>query len=548
MDHGVEYFVPDFCFFLDSMIAGERAAKRIKLSTNPLGEQTPLGTKGAFVNVGQKNLAGFSSKESLLYVRDETIELWDALNDTGDNSLSIDGPPGTGKSTEAWAWALWKAKNDNVTVTWYHLTKNELVKVVVDGSTCEITTGYEAEIKDINASEGSILIVDGVTASKNFDVRSACCNWRRSELGRIFILVSSLSVAIALQENQEAKIVDFTVGSWTFKQYQDACANEDFFGNVIANLRCPGLETVNDKDELLLSKYYFAGGCARWMFEFNYMQWQLDINTHLGKVLNYALLLGGGGGDQASDAVNHLRGVTVLTTKGIKEKKYFFISQYAAGALAMKCDDKRKFLVDSYAKAADTLNPAFRGWIFEFDIEYQLDKAQRDKSKFCSEIRSPTGGPPLTEEKRSVDAYMEFDSVSDLSDAFKSLSNGNVLWAKPKLWCQKAYDFLCLWINPATNSLNLVVVNATLAQKHSVLLNGVKKLAVELHNNACDVTAIRFEFIVPKDAAFTVGKITGRLCDWNNLDTDSNKWPNDNSPAVYLENSFITVAEVVQTS
>ena len=85
---------------LDSTISDERASKRIKLPCDKLGQQNPLGTVGQFVIVGQKDLAGFSSQESLLYVRDETVELWSALNDTRGNHLSVDGPPGTGKSTE----------------------------------------------------------------------------------------------------------------------------------------------------------------------------------------------------------------------------------------------------------------------------------------------------------------------------------------------------------------------------------------------------------------------------------------------------------------
>ena len=52
-----------------SIISDERAPKRIKLLTTVLGEQTALGTIGSFVTVGQNNLARFSSKELMQYVR-----------------------------------------------------------------------------------------------------------------------------------------------------------------------------------------------------------------------------------------------------------------------------------------------------------------------------------------------------------------------------------------------------------------------------------------------------------------------------------------------
>ena len=95
----------------------------------------------------------------------------------GNNSLSVDGPPGTGKSTEAWAWALWKARADKIKVTWFHMTKRRKVKVVIDGKNNKIFTGYRAKIEDIENSDGSILIVDGVIATTSMDVSNACCAW-----------------------------------------------------------------------------------------------------------------------------------------------------------------------------------------------------------------------------------------------------------------------------------------------------------------------------------------------------------------------------------
>ena len=47
-------------------------------------------------------------------------------------NLRITGPPGTGKSTEAWAWALWKARTGKKTINWFHFTKSKKFKVVID--------------------------------------------------------------------------------------------------------------------------------------------------------------------------------------------------------------------------------------------------------------------------------------------------------------------------------------------------------------------------------------------------------------------------------
>ena len=171
--------------------SGERPPKRAKLQTKEqaLQEQLALDEEGQYAAVKQKCAAGFSSEESLLYVRQQTVELWRALNSTTNgNKLVIDGPPGTGKSTEVWAWALWKARNYELKVTWYHINKSEVVKVLIDGVTDKITTGYTAEIADIKYSEGAILIVDGVISSQNNAVRCACSNWYKRMPGRRFPL------------------------------------------------------------------------------------------------------------------------------------------------------------------------------------------------------------------------------------------------------------------------------------------------------------------------------------------------------------------------
>eukprot|EP00808_Paulinella_micropora_P017374 g49289.t1 len=512
--------------------------KRVKPSSCDLDQQA-LVRKGDYVNVRHMKLAGLSSPDSdcLLFVRQETVDLWNALERATikNCNLCVDGPPGTGKSTEAWAWALWKAKNQKTTVVWFHFSKTCAVKAMIDGKQDTITVDAAAKISQITTSEGDFLVVDGVTKAESVDIRRACSAWREAGEGkRSYVLVTSVSIVVPLEQNEQAQVEEFTVGSWTFEQYEEACQKVSFFDSIKTNLQCPNF-TGDDKKQLLLSKYEFAGGSARWMFEFSYFQWQRDFESHYEKIADFKTFWTEGAGDAALVAVNHLRSVTVLGGK----KNYFFVSKHAMTELARKCDDQRKFLLDSYKKAEESQNPAFKGWIFEFDVDYQLRQAQANKTKISLAIRSTD--PTLKVEESPVSKYITFESVGDLVSEIKELGDGSVLWGKPGLWCQKAYDFLSF--RKLNGDLYMTVANATVASTHSVLLEVVHLLAVDLGQNRCPVEKIRFDFIVPKNAEFKVGAVTGSLCMWKNV--NGKPWPNKDHTSAYLD--FIVVAEIHRT-
>ena len=106
---------------------------RIKptLLIDGLGEQASLDIEGGRVSVKQKDITGFSTKESLLYVRHETVALWRALNNTSGSSLSIAStarlaqasPPRCGRGL------CGRPKQDEVLVSWFHSTSRDMLKV-----------------------------------------------------------------------------------------------------------------------------------------------------------------------------------------------------------------------------------------------------------------------------------------------------------------------------------------------------------------------------------------------------------------------------------
>ena len=70
---------------------------RPNLDTVDLLEQEPLDIEGSFHHVKQRKIAGFSGDECLVYIRQETVVLWTAIENAvaaGQNP-NISGPPGT---------------------------------------------------------------------------------------------------------------------------------------------------------------------------------------------------------------------------------------------------------------------------------------------------------------------------------------------------------------------------------------------------------------------------------------------------------------------
>jgi hypothetical protein len=291
---------------------------------------------------------------------------------------------------------------------------------------------------------------------------------------------------------------------------------------------------TNYKDSLLRAKFYYAGGSARWMFNFTYEEWLFDFNIHFTNVQSYRVAFGEDVGELSPTVRHHMRGLTRMG-------KYFFISAYTLKLLSEKCDDKKKFILDSYRKAEETQNPAFCGWIFEFDVDYQLDLARTSKSSISVNVRG--GG----EEKWNVDYYQAYITTSDIIAAVNVLQEGTDLWLKPKLWCEPDFDFLRF--RKVGAYFELEPVNATHAfSKRTVLLSVVHTLATFLCKNGVTIGAIRFVFLVPPQHAFSVTDVIGRLCEWDIPGyPNSKKWPNWPKAQKYIEEKCIAIVEFPKT-
>jgi hypothetical protein len=561
------------------------------VAVSRLTGQQPLSTAGDFVEVGQKLLAGFDSDNSLLYVRPEAATLWEALQRASklNRNLSVGGPPGTGKSTEVWAWALWTAANVHSTVVWYHCTKMRVIKAVIDGE-ARLITKHKLRIDrlydDIESSGGNVVVVDGVTTARSTAISSACSDWCTSCLHRRrFVLVSSMSIVVAAQELKEAKVDDVVVPSWTLAQYKAACKSNSFYRSIARNLVCPlspqpaaapaaaapavpaapAAPAEAMRNEMLEAKYYYAGGCARWMFEFDYRTFHRDFKAHKDKVSDFTAVFNEAVGTASPDAVNHLRSVHLVDGGDddddgggggggggggrVVEKVSFFISQYAAAQFASQ-SDRARFLKESYAQATAASNRSYRGWIYELDVDHQLTTALKSRQAF-RHLGPVEAGPAPPAYSWVVGHYITFKQPEDLRTKVLQLlpvqnaSPRGLVWARPTKFNNKAYDFLCFWRE--NGRLNMVAANTTCGVRHAVKLHALNALARFLGTHVdCVIASIRFDFLVPPTVAFRVGVVEGALAEWTNF--RQAQWPNNHNADTLVDGGFIAVINVAEAT
>lgn len=128
-----------------------------------------------------------------------------------------------------WAWALWKARQQQATVTWFHYDGIDDASVVIDGVRNCIFTGGSSDKSKIDQSLGTILIVDGVTLDESRNLSRACTRWykQRNRTG-MFILVSSQPKFVPCEQNLPHRIATHVVCSWVETDYLRACQDPTF--------------------------------------------------------------------------------------------------------------------------------------------------------------------------------------------------------------------------------------------------------------------------------------------------------------------------------
>eukprot|EP00750_Incisomonas_marina_P022424 INCI4969.11.p1 GENE.INCI4969.11~~INCI4969.11.p1 ORF type:complete len:503 (-),score=80.44 INCI4969.11:978-2486(-) len=245
------------------------------------------------VDVGNLKAGGWPVDKQRIFVRPQVAGQWRRLQgllvDENHSTLKVEGPPGTGKSTVAWAWACFLAGYGHA-VVWVHRWRNGSSCFAVLGggvvSRFSLESEREAEIMPTARrltvwATADVLVVDGVTR-ESVALLDGAARWAKSVRGRCAATVSSVQVLVTPEDADEYRLSNMEVFSWTKAEYIAACADPEFWRQVRTKLGWADGDArgeIDDRNEheppfaamneqqyqtaLLEQKFRAAGHCAR---------------------------------------------------------------------------------------------------------------------------------------------------------------------------------------------------------------------------------------------------------------------------------------------
>nr|AHF51836.1 crinkler [Lagenidium giganteum] len=408
------------------------------------------------------------------------------------------GPPGTGKSTTAMAFASTLDRSEWI-VTWIHVGKNmkwRCVRLIGDErKTRAIDIADVDEVLRIDDDTmHHLVLVDGWTPADSFtQLTVKCVEWflESNEMKqRRLSFVCSVAARGKFQEDMEilTRAREFRVWSWTLDEYLNAIKDDEVFQSVSQCLDAPAVlpDEEMSRSAMVESKYYYAGGSCRYMFHFRTATVAMKLSDAVDSLNDAATVATSG--QRSSLSINRLFGMF--------QRPYDVgavspvISRYVATLIAVRCGPEaiKKFM----STHRDSSNPALNGWMLEM--------------VFFASLRN--GGLALVDAAgNTVGTWGQ--SVIVVADEIPALSSAHPIWIKPEKWNQGGYDAIMV----CKRTQHVRFVQVTSAHKHSFRIGhfyGWLKMLSE-SPESFEVKTMKIIFVVQQDklSTFDFSTVTG---------------------------------------
>ena len=451
------------------------------------------------------------------FVRNEMEKLFSDLHSNVIENSDVRyvlGVPGTGKSFATYTFALTLLDRGYI-ITWIHSKRYRRPIFVqfrkgqkMHGLLDDAGLGVE-EFLSRSDMPGCIhlVILDGVTDSGNVNenLQTGCVEWVLKErFFRRLIIVGSMSSRRKMHDDteDELRIEETNFLSWTLEEYNSAIKEKEFFASVIPYLDAhihylPGflhlpsvITGVPNAEEMVTSKYHFAGGSSRLMFDCKTSKVIAKIREYVAECHDLFPYLCGTGGERSNIAVNHLLS-TYRDSSGCKI--CIPLSAFATTLIAAKMGCSLVSRLRPVLKRS--INPSVAGYLFEMWFFAKLNNG--------ISFRERRGDADIWYERKwEASNIIEFSPTQSMPPI--TLEGA---WMKPLLWNRGGYD--AVYINVTSKSV--LFVQITQNQRHSFKAHHFQHLLVTMkHVWNLDIKYLDICFLVPnhRAQAFCVEKPT----------------------------------------
>jgi DNA polymerase III delta prime subunit len=424
----------------------------------------------------------------------------------------IMGPPGTGKSTTALAFASTLDSNQWI-VTWIHLSRMDFpvcvryerggkkTRSIWDRSLDEL----DDVLDEVEGHRRHIIFIDGyaLNGDKHIDIQKTCYSWlKKDKVNRRLVVVCSMSSRgkTKLEEDMMNNVEEFFVYSWGLDEYLAAIQHEAFFNNIKHNLDSSDdlplssapTDTEPSRIDLIKAKFYFAGGCSRFMFLFKTATVIEYLDESVAAVSDIMQYITGAIGDISNAVINRLFS-NYHKPGGISRKARHtcIVSEWTASQLAMKGGPG---LVKNLAVVTHHQhNPAMNGWLFEMWFFALLHHC----------------GVTLCDDLGNKQEEWASSIVQTFTD-FPKLSDDYGVWLKPIKWNQGGFD--AIFIDKPGGLVRFVQV--TRGDSHSFKIGYFYKFLRMLRDSpwSFEIGTLEIVFLVLKGkiANFKISEVSGQ--------------------------------------
>jgi hypothetical protein len=437
--------------------------------------------------------SGLMADDLLLYCRQEFHDQFRFLQERVlENGVQgwVLGPPGTGKSATALAFAAC-VDHKEWTVTWIHLSRNEGLYCLrfTCGSrkeSIDSDTSLKLLLNDSPTDKKHLLILDGFN-TQGLDhgaYLAQCAKWRKKNrtLRRLVVVCSMASRGKTNYEDDKLALVEeFKVTSWLLEDFEAAVLKSETFFDKVKPFLDASPDLSNDdhqsRKDLVAAKYYYAGGSSRYMFSLSIEQVSEILSDGVESVNDISHYVTALNGDRSNNVINRLyssyRNMRNRTVPAI-------ISRFASSLLADRLGPELVRRL-SFAVTNEN-NPSLHGQLFEI--------------WFFACLR--VTGLELTDSETelviswSPSAVHMWPSTTDLS----LLATTDSVWLKPSRWNTPSYDA----VNIVKSENAIIFVQVTAGKEHDMdmryLVDFIKAFRVKAPNFT--VAKVKAIFVVEK--------------------------------------------------